>query len=1009
MVDLTRAGAWWANVFKGMPQGPIPSIKLANGRAARPAPSTAGRPVTLLTNHVRLKVDTPPVFQYEVTVNIQPPTTTKPDAPGGKDPKPKPAKPRDTAVRGAEAQVVLSYILDGPAGGAGPAKDAWVYDGGAALFTVASGDLGTAGSAPASPDGGTDAQRKEGVVRQPDGGLLVRMPAPPKGAAARDASPAAGSTYLVRLRRTGLVDVRSALQQAEESTPARPAAQPDPPSGGDAPRAPSPVAAATAAALAVLELVSRAAAAWSPDSVRVGSGSYVSYKDEGQPLRGLLPIKLLRGFRSSLTLGAEGPTLAVDTALAAVAGDGPLLQQLRDALGPDPAALAKQLRTGSSRLEAGLAGLEVKASHTGFTHKLSGRFTPTSAAEHTFTDRDTGKAVSVQVYFKSRYGVTLQRPDLPCALDKKGAALPVELLTVVRSQKRTARLDARQQAELIRAAAARPADRLAAARKALSGSLQGLQGGVARAFGLSLADADFLTVDGRLLPGVLLEASRPGGQRGGVQPGNEGSWRLPGVAAPGVWRSGAVVCYLDKDGATERAVADFLRGLDKALGAIGGATAPPAGLPVVWARAGGGGRRDAGGEAQRAMEEAVREAQRKFNAKPQLVLVLLPAKGDDGVYDAIKAAGDGGLGVPTQCVKAAKADLEGRGPAPSYLANLALGVNAKLGGITTRPAGPPKDWVPELRGKRLMVLGADVSRGAAAVLGDAGAEAAAGLEFSAVVGSVDSHSVRYAQAVSAQAGGGRDLILGMRESAGQLLRAYAAAAQQQPGAPRAADGAAAPIPASRLPEVLLMCRDGVSDSMFDAVLAYEFTAIKQACADVGGPGYRPAVTFAVIQKTHNTRFFPASPQDADRSGNVRPGTAVDSGPVVDRAEFEFFLNTHAGIQGTNRVPRWHVLVDEYGFTSEGLQMLIWTLAHSHPACNRSVSLPPAAHLAHKAAERARTALKGNVSRLAGAGKGGKRGGGGGGGSGQQAAPAAGTATGGWYEMLDTLTDANAVI
>lgn len=39
-----------------------------------------------------------------------------------------------------------------------------------------------------------------------------------------------------------------------------------------------------------------------------------------------------------------------------------------------------------------------------------------------------------------------------------------------------------------------------------------------------------------------------------------------------------------------------------------------------------------------------------------------------------------------------------------------------------------------------------------------------------------------------------------------------------------------------------------------------------------------------------------------RSGNVLPGTVVDRG-VVDRAAFDFFLNAHAGIQGTNRAPR----------------------------------------------------------------------------------------------------------
>ena len=44
-------------------------------------------------------------------------------------------------------------------------------------------------------------------------------------------------------------------------------------------------------------------------------------------------------------------------------------------------------------------------------------------------------------------------------------------------------------------------------------------------------------------------------------------------------------------------------------------------------------------------------------------------------------------------------------------------INAKLGGTNARLAGEPSDWVPGLQGKRLMVMGADVSRGAAATLG----------------------------------------------------------------------------------------------------------------------------------------------------------------------------------------------------------------------------------------------------------------------------------------------------
>lgn len=47
---------------------------------------------------------------------------------------------------------------------------------------------------------------------------------------------------------------------------------------------------------------------------------------------------------------------------------------------------------------------------------------------------------------------------------------------------------------------------------------------------------------------------------------------------------------------------------------------------------------------------------------------------------------------------------------------------------------------------------------------------------------------------------------------------------------------------------------------------------------------------------HHTRFFPEDPSDGDRNGNIRPGTCVDTG-ITSKYEFDFYLNSHAGIQG----------------------------------------------------------------------------------------------------------------
>lgn len=58
------------------------------------------------------------------------------------------------------------------------------------------------------------------------------------------------------------------------------------------------------------------------------------------------------------------------------------------------------------------------------------------------------------------------------------------------------------------------------------------------------------------------------------------------------------------------------------------------------------------------------------------------------------------------------------------------------------------------------------------------------------------------------------------------------------------------------------------------------------------------ITFVVVSKSHGTRLFPSpgDPSSSDgRTGNVVPGTVVDT-IITAPLKYEFFLNSHAGIQ-----------------------------------------------------------------------------------------------------------------
>jgi eukaryotic translation initiation factor 2C len=79
-----------------------------------------------------------------------------------------------------------------------------------------------------------------------------------------------------------------------------------------------------------------------------------------------------------------------------------------------------------------------------------------------------------------------------------------------------------------------------------------------------------------------------------------------------------------------------------------------------------------------------------------------------------------------------------------------------------------------------------------------------------------------------------------------------------------------------------------------------------------------------VQKRHNTRLLPKQEggQDdtpIDRSGNIAPGILVDRG-ITHPRDFDFYLNSHASLQGTSRPAHYYVLVDENGFSADGIQV-----------------------------------------------------------------------------------------
>lgn len=134
------------------------------------------------------------------------------------------------------------------------------------------------------------------------------------------------------------------------------------------------------------------------------------------------------------------------------------------------------------------------------------------------------------------------------------------------------------------------------------------------------------------------------------------------------------------------------------------------------------------------------------------------------------------------------------------------------GGINWQLPNGPDVWAPLFGTQQLMVMGVDVSHGITSSKRPS---------VAAVVGSQDPACTQYTAAVLEQTPG-QEVVLGMREAAGNLMRSYRSSRGQ-------------------LPVAILVFRDGVSDSQYAAVLQQEVADIRAACAALGGAAAPPKV------------------------------------------------------------------------------------------------------------------------------------------------------------------------
>eukprot|EP01133_Synstelium_polycarpum_P006537 gene6537-7571_t len=150
---------------------------------------------------------------------------------------------------------------------------------------------------------------------------------------------------------------------------------------------------------------------------------------------------------------------------------------------------------------------------------------------------------------------------------------------------------------------------------------------------------------------------------------------------------------------------------------------------------------------------------------------------------------------------------------------------------------------------------------------------------------------------------------------------------------------------NRLPEVVIVYRDGVGDGMLNLVRTYEVAAIKEAFAATPSIyGVKPKLLYSIVKKSTNTRFFDIS----KGYDNPLPGTLIDKG-CSHNNWYDFFLISQKAIKGSVNPTHYHVIVDETDITADNFQLFTYHMCWLYYNFDKSVRVPAPCQYAHKLA------------------------------------------------------------
>ncbi|OMJ90456.1 hypothetical protein SteCoe_7154 [Stentor coeruleus] len=298
-----------------------------------------------------------------------------------------------------------------------------------------------------------------------------------------------------------------------------------------------------------------------------------------------------------------------------------------------------------------------------------------------------------------------------------------------------------------------------------------------------------------------------------------------------------------------------------------------------------------------------------LNPSVKIIICVLPgSKGKCRLYDDLKRLTFSSFPVPTQVIL--NSTLKKDKGLRSVINKVVMQMNAKVGGIPWALDNLP------FSNTVCMVIGIDIftKRGSSGVLG-----------FCATM---DPHYARYGSFPKVINPGG-DVFTRIQECTEQALQQFFNENR-------------------RFPKVIIVFRDGVSDSQRSSVLTDEVGAIKQAFTSLQGivPNFeKPSLLYVVVNKRTNARFY------CDNNGNTTNpplGTIVDS-KVVEKTGYDFYVMPAKANQGSMTPTHFHVVYDDSDLPCDNVEILAYKMCYSYYNWSGSIRVPAPCQYAHKLA------------------------------------------------------------